>query len=303
MNKMVLDFHSHTFPEAVAKKAMDKLTKEANIPYFTDATNSGIRKSMEEAGVDVSLILPVVTAPAQTEKINRVAIELNSSEMAKKPERMLLSFGGIHPENENFKEVLSYIKGEGLKGIKLHPVYQGMKFDDIRYKRIVSYCMEQDLVVITHAGFDLSYPGNDLATTKYIAGLLKDTKPEKLVLAHMGGYGCWDEIEEVIAEYGCYVDTGFTVQRTRRFSGPYNKEADASYNPAEDHSWWPKQGVITDEQFCRIVKAAGPKKVLFGSDSPWNDQKEAVENITRLIADKEQQADILGRNACELLGI
>lgn len=54
----------------------------------------------------------------------------------------MISFGGIHPESENYKQELQEIKSLGMKGIKLHPDYQEMYFNDIRYKRLVSYASE-----------------------------------------------------------------------------------------------------------------------------------------------------------------
>ena len=47
-------------------------------------------------------------------------------------EGKIISFGGIHPDNEDYKEKLCWIKEQGFKGIKLHPDYQDTYFNDIR---------------------------------------------------------------------------------------------------------------------------------------------------------------------------
>ena len=39
-----------------------------------------------------------------------------------------------------------------MKGIKLHPDYQDTYFNDIRYKRIISYATELGLIISVHAG-------------------------------------------------------------------------------------------------------------------------------------------------------
>ena len=57
-------------------------------------------------------------------------------------------------KTENYKEILKEIKNLGLKGIKLHPDYQDMYFDDIRYEHIVDTASELGLITVVHAGAD-----------------------------------------------------------------------------------------------------------------------------------------------------
>ena len=83
---------------------------------------------MGKGAVDISIALPAVTKVSQVASINRFASAYT--------EGPVISFGGIHPECENYKEILKEIKNLGLKGIKLHPDYQDMYFDNIRYERI-----------------------------------------------------------------------------------------------------------------------------------------------------------------------
>ena len=50
------------------------------------------------------------------------------------------------------------IKSLGLRGVKIHPAYQEVYMDDIRYLRILEAAAEQDLVVVVHAGVDIGVP-------------------------------------------------------------------------------------------------------------------------------------------------
>ena len=60
--------------------------------------------------------------------------------------------------------------------------------------------------------------------------------------------------------------------------------------------------MLDTDGFMKLVKAFGSSRLLFGSDSPWSDQKEAAEFIKELPLDKSDVDKIHGGNACKLLG-
>ena len=159
---MIIDFHTHTFPEELAGRAIGKLAASSRAKNYLDGTAGALRASMKEAGVDYSVLLPVVTRTGQQEDINRAAIETNRHS----GETGLISFGGIHPENEDYREILRFLAGNGVKGIKIHPVFQRVPIDDIRYLRIIECADENDMVVITHAGYDIGFPGEDFSSVE-----------------------------------------------------------------------------------------------------------------------------------------
>lgn len=42
-----------------------------------------------------------------------------------------------------------------------------------------------------------------------VLNVLNKVNPKKLVLAHMGGWNLWDEVEEKLVGKNVYFDTGF----------------------------------------------------------------------------------------------
>ena len=74
---MIIDFHTHTFPDSIAARAVDSLSKEAHIVPYTDGTVSGLLNSMDKGGIDMSVLLPVATASSQVESINDKALRNN----------------------------------------------------------------------------------------------------------------------------------------------------------------------------------------------------------------------------------
>ena len=131
---MIIDFHTHIFPEKIASKTISVLEQKAGISAFTDGTLEGLKRSMQESGIDWSVVLPVVTKPSQFQTVNTYAAEINGK-------NGIFSFGGIHPDTENIEESLDFIKRLGLKGIKIHPDYQNCMIDDPRNIAILRYAI------------------------------------------------------------------------------------------------------------------------------------------------------------------
>ena len=76
---MIVDFHTHTFPERIAAPTIQKLAHMSHIKPFSDGSNSGLAASMAAAGVDYSVVLPVATNPRQVCHVNDSAAQVNES--------------------------------------------------------------------------------------------------------------------------------------------------------------------------------------------------------------------------------
>lgn len=260
----MIDFHTHIFPDKIAKGTLDVLKVKCETEPYTDGTAAGLRASSEEAEIDCSVILPVVTRPGQFESISRFAMQFRG-------EDRLLSFGGIHPDSEDYKSELKYLKDQGFKGIKIHPDYQQVFIDDIRYKRIISYASELGMIVVTHAGFDPGYRELTHCTPQRIIHMVDDVRPDKLVLAHMGSFLRWDEVERELVGIPAWFDTAVVF------------------------------GQMEDEQFIRIARKQGTERILFATDSPWGGQKRFVQHLKSLPLTEEEKQMIFHDNAEKLL--
>ena len=74
---MVIDFHTHVFPKKIAAATIKELEKASGLTAATNGCVDGLLSSMEQAGVDTSVIMPVVTSPRQFNGINRFAYGIN----------------------------------------------------------------------------------------------------------------------------------------------------------------------------------------------------------------------------------
>ena len=279
---MVIDFHTHTFPEKIAAAALKKMQGDCHSAAFTEGTNAALKKSMAESGVDYSVVLPVITNPAKTASINRVSISENLKDG-------LIFFGGIHPDTENYGEELENLAKSGIKGVKIHPVYQGADIDDIRYLRILYKAAECGLTVVTHAGDDIGFPGVVRCSPKMILNAVKQVGNLKLVAAHMGGWRNWDAAAELLHDTEVYIDTAFSL-------GEITPLDDGYYKPCE-------LKLLSDERFTELVRAFGSNRLLFGTDSPWDSQKKSIKQILDLPLEKEEKENIFYKNAKRLLDL
>lgn len=279
----MIDFHTHTFPSAISKKVLAKLSKLSHTQYFTDGSVEGLLASMEEASIDYSVNLPVMTTSEQVEKVN-------SSLIAEKEnlfQKGIITFGGMHPDYEDYKKELIRLRENGILGIKIHPAYQNTDIDDIKMMRIIDFASEQGLIILTHAGIDIGIYDHNYASAKQILIIIDTIHPPKFVLAHMGNWGCWEDVERDLAGADVYFDTAFAL---------------GAVTPDKANSGTPYLTTnLSDEDFVRIVRKHGVNKILFATDSPWEDQKDYVGRIKRLPLSEMEQNLIFSENARNLL--
>ena len=264
--KMVIDFHTHAFPDKIAEKAISALAEKAKIPYYTNGTISDTDEKMKQWGVDKRVMLSIATNPKQQTNVNNFAFEANKREN-------IYAFGSVHPLAENALQELERIKEAGLLGIKLHPEYQEFYIDDESVYPIYEKCIELGLIVSFHAGKDLGYPGSLKASPKRILKLAKRFENAKFVLAHFGSSMMEKEVLDNVAGCGFYIDTAFSA------------------------------GYIDKETAQNIIKKHGADKVLFASDCPWASSKETYDFINSFDLSKEDKDKIFYKNALELLKI
>ena len=294
---MVIDFHTHIFPDKIATRTIESLGTIAGINAATDGTLNGLLDSMQRNGVDQSVIMPVCTKAEQFDSINTFAKKVNDTYEGK-----LISFGGIHPDCENPKEKLQYIKSLGIPGIKLHPDYQRVMIDDIRFMRIIDHASELGLIILTHAGIDIGLPEPVHCPPDKMRTVLDTLKPEKMVLAHLGGWKQWEEVYEYLAGENVYLDTSFTVG----VSVKHKKDMTLLSEDKQNRNSIPQNNAeyieyIEQDLFFKILKKHGTDKVLFATDSPWSNAKMGIEYINKLPISEEEKKRILGENAMGLL--
>lgn len=264
---MIIDFHTHVFPDKFASHAMKTLSEKADVPYFAPATVSGLTLIMDECGVDKSVALHVVTKETQHENVLRFAKKTDSDR--------IISFGSVLPSSVYALEYVWKIADEELKGMKLHPALQRICPDDEEYFPIYDLARALNLIVTFHVGFDYSYPDELQASPIAMVNIAKNFPGLKIVAAHLGGLKmARDVFDNLAGKSDIYMDTAYCSE-----------------------SW------IDKGLFKEIIRRHGADKILFGSDYPWHLPSMGISLIRSLDISEEEKDMILGLNAAQLLGL
>ena len=280
---MIIDFHAHIFPDRIAAATVDKLKEDSRTQPFSDGAAGGLRASMARAGVARTVVLPVGTNPLKLRSVNDASLRVNAEDDG------LICFAATHPDAPDWRQELDRCAAAGMKGVKLHPVYQGVDLDDPRFLRIMERAGELGLIVVSHMGDDIGRPGEVRCTPEMARAALRQVGPVRFVAAHMGGWRNWDRVVDALGDTGAYLDTAFSLGRLTPLTPDAYAEAELRLLQAED--------------FCALARAFGSERVLFGSDSPWADQAADLAQLRALPLTEAEKANILGESARRLLGL
>lgn len=261
---MIIDVHTHIFPEKIAESAVKSLADRSGLTPYHNGRLEELLKLMEEGGVDYSVIQSIATNPRQNIKVNDFAISL-----LKVPG--IIPFGSIHPELEDWEKEIERLKEAGIKGIKFHPDYQDFFVDEERMIPVYRKIFSMDMAILFHSGVDIGLPDPVHCTPERVNRIIGEFEGKKVIFAHMGAHLLWDDVEKYMLGKDFYIDTSFSVDEMEK------------------------------ERAVRMIEKHGTDKVLFGTDSPWKKQKPYVEYIRGLGLSKEDTDKILGLNAEKLL--
>lgn len=264
---MLIDFHVHAFPDAVAEKAIPRLSACSGgvVPAY-DGKISSLKLYMLENHVDYAVVLNIATNPHQQKKVNDFALSMLRDEM-------LIPFGSIHPESTDALSELERLKAAGIKGIKLHPDYQNFFVDEARMFPIYRKIADLGLITVFHAGVDIGYPKPVHCTPQRLFKILDLFGEAPVVAAHFGGYMLWEEGLQVLCGTKIYLDTAFSY------------------------------GKIPPQIAKAVIEAHDPNRILLGSDMPWSTAANEERLIRSLQLDTVVTDAILFNNAKRLLSI
>jgi uncharacterized protein len=261
---MIIDVHTHAFPDRLAEKAIPALEAEGNIKAHLDGKISSLLSSMDKAGIDVSVAASIATKPGQFKSIADWSQKIAS--------KKIIPFPSVYPNGPDALNQIEEVSRRGFRGIKLHPYYQKFVVDDENLFPLYQKVEEEGLILLFHAGFDIAFPRERIADPEKFIHLYKTFPNLKMILSHLGGWEDWEEAEKHIIGKPIYIDTSYSAMRIPR------------------------------DKLMTFISNHPSTHILFGSDSPWGNQKEEIDFLTSLPLKKDQLQNILEKSAVTLLG-
>ncbi|MGH2876789.1 MAG: amidohydrolase family protein [Solirubrobacteraceae bacterium] len=261
---MIVDAHVHVWPDKIARRALG--TPSHGIRRYGDGTVAGALGAMRRAGIDRSVCLAVADAPERLEAANRFVGSLD-------PEHFF-GFGTVHAGRTPEENVES-LRGNGLRGVKVHPLFQGYPLADPRLWDVLA-ALEGEFTCLFHVGPETPGGENRLATPRMVADIARAFPRLTIIAAHLGGYHVHEEaLEHVIGLPGVYLDT----------------------------SWPPSIGSVDAGVVRAAIERHGADHVVFATDWPMADPRAEIAAIEALALPEEETSAILGGTLARLLGL
>jgi len=261
---MIIDSHTHVFPEHVADRAMEALSARYGATPVGRASPSGLLREMDSCGVDRAVLAAVATRPGQVASINSWLAEIRSDR--------LWPLGALHPHLPDPASEIQRLLDAGFRGVKLHCHFQEFGMDDPALDRLLDLIGDK-LVVLMHCGDEIAPLERVEPTPPRILAMHQRHPEVRLILAHLGGYQEWDEAEALLVGQDVCLDISYVF------------------------------GHCSDEQIARMVRAHGTDRILWGSDFPWESERHALAGLDRLALSADERQAVLCGNVQRVLGL
>ena len=260
---MIIDFHTHAYPSAIAHHGVDYITSFYDINWQVESgTVARLRSCCAEAGVGGFVMHAVAVRPDQVASINKwLSGQLGDG---------AFGFGAVHPGYEDWEADLRSLRARGFSGAKFHPDMQHIAIDDRSMYPVYETASALGLPMMIHTGD----PRHDESSPTRLARVLDDFPKLTAIAAHLGGYCRWQEAEQTLAgRKNVWYDTSSSIK------------------------------FLLPEVARRIIRGHLAENIVFGTDYPITTQKEELERLFALRLTDAENEHILQTNAESLLGL
>jgi len=279
---VIIDFHTHVFPPEIKKNRSKYIERDPCFAIlYSDskarmATAEELIAAMDEAGVDVSVILNIGWTT------HELCLETNDYiiDAVSRYPRRLVGFCAVQPNSTKaaVAEIERCAKA-GIKGVgEMRPDIQLFDLgDEMVMNPLVEALKEHRLALLLHSSEPIGhdYPGKGIMVPDMIYPFITSFPDLTIVCAHWGGglpfYALMPEVKKAMGNV--YFDSA---------ASPF---------------------LYTPQVYQQVIKLVGADKVLFGSDYPLLTQRRLLNEIETLDLAEESKNLLLAGNALRLLGI
>ncbi len=264
----IFDIHTHTYPPALAEKAVRNLGAFYDFVPEGKGTYDDLEETSAPYNVRGFLLFSVATNAHQVQKVNDGIAALVKHSQSQG--YLTRGFAGMHQDFPDFAAELDRIESIGLCGVKVHPDIQGVNIDD---DRMLSLCelMEGRMPLYLHMGDNR--PQYRFSEIDRLVKLKKLFPRLEVVAAHLGGYSAWEEAHKLAGIDGVWFDTSSAL--------------------------W----AMTPERAGELIRMLGTDRVMFGTDYPVKHTGGELERFLAIDLTEREREDILYNNAARFLNL
>ena len=264
---MIIDFHTHIYPEWVAAKILPAAKRKLKVEVPGTGTPGDLRSMMQAAGVVGSVLLPLAKGRQDVSSLNDWILSVSNGG------KELTAFGAVHPFMQDLQAELDRLAARGIRGVKMMPLLQEVYPDDPRCASFYEALIERKMILVAHAGRDPMDRQEVFGTPERFARMVECYPDLRVVLAHLGGLRMWDDVRRHLLPAGKNVH--FDTAYVSFYMGP--------------------------QDMLELIREIGPERVIFGSDYPWEEPVKAAKIIAHLGLEDAEREAVLWKNAIALL--
>ena len=279
---MIIDFHTHVFPPQIKGNRNKYIERDPCFALLYSDPNSKIATadeliaSMDEAGVDISVILNIGWTT------HELCIETNDyiiESVSRYPKR-LVGFCAVQPQSPQAAVAeIERCARAGIRGVgEIRPDIQLFDLtNEVAMEPFVEALRKHKLILLIHASEPVghNYPGKGGITPDILYPFITSFPDLTIVCAHWGGglpfYALMPEVKKAMANV--FFDTA---------ASPF---------------------LYAPQIYNQVIQLVGEDKILFGSDHPLLAQSRFLKEVRTLDLAEEIKELILSGNAQRLLGI
>jgi predicted TIM-barrel fold metal-dependent hydrolase len=267
---MIIDTHTHVYPEKIARviadKALSDLGEGEGTKLCGPMTIPGLLSAMERGRVDISIAFCIAERPERVRVANDFVIDHCDR-------KRLCPLGTIHPDFGDYQAEIDRLRQNGIRGVKWSSLFQDFYPDEERMMRLYE-AMGEDMIAYLHVGSASgAYAEHCKATPERLARVMEAFPKLKLVAAHFGGMGMLEDARKHLFGKNLFLDTA-----------------------------WPL-GELDPRLVAEIITEHGPDRIVFGTDYPFGDMARDVAFIRSLPISQDDKECVLWKNAKELFGV
>jgi predicted TIM-barrel fold metal-dependent hydrolase len=279
---VIIDFHTHVFPPEIKKHRQKYIERDPcfailySDPKARIATADELIASMDEAGVDISVILNIGWTT------HELCVETNDyiiDAVSRYPQR-LVGFGAVQPQSPKAAAAeIERCAKAGIRGVgEMRPDIQLFDLcDEVIMNPLAEVLKANQLILLLHASEPIGheYPGKGGITPDILYPFITNFPDLTVVCAHWGGglpfYALMPEVKKAMGNV--YFDSA---------ASPF---------------------LYTPQVYSQVIQLVGADRVLFGSDYPLLAPGRLLKEIEALDLAAETRELLLAGNALRLLGI
>lgn len=267
---MIIDAHTH----------IGAMGKDESVVSVAD-----LLKSMDEAGIDMSLILANdISVPDDWRGVS--ADDILAQCAGNERIKVISTISISRDIADQLTRVQRHIETGAIVGIKLYPGYENFYPTDERVQPVYEFCQRFHVPAVIHSGFLLEEsPGIQEQAHPDSIGKIATLFPRvTIVVAHFGNPWIADAAKVMANHQNVYTDlSGYFLE----------------YRPILS-----ADKIDFQQKMKEFVHIAGNlQRCLFGTDWPLYGQKEYLEAVRELPMDDTERELVFWKNAVKVFGL